>query len=504
MKRLAFFVLLIVVLVAAVATLPLLIRPEQQRAKIEEVLATLLHRPVVIGQCSFGYWPPTLRLGQIAVLNDQKEPFLQIETLSAPLSFSGLLRLKILPEEAEIKGWSAVINRKPNGQWDDRDWWPRDASLPGAKMSTLRRVNWKQGEIHWVDSYASAPQELVLSLVEGSWNPRPETLEVRGAFTGPLSGVSLAFAANGQFFANPQWTGDLEVADQAHALTARLTRTPQGFELKSQASTWRLSRASTVLQFLARLPISPSLDTALSLDLWQLSIKESGSGMAFEHSAQISGGQSELKGTLTPETAGPRLRLEGAVSAVPVEALLLVTGENLSLSGKLTGITQDFGMVFSSRTSSTIEGRGSLELQEGRYEFPASSLKRLAKAKSMPYLKKKYLDSSTGIPFSKLSVRWQAKNGIVTAQEGLLVMSSVRASGFGRVDLERKGIDVYTRIDFREKDAPLKALIPTKYQSQPAFGRLQGGWKEWSLRAIPASKLPAAARLQFLRASTQK
>jgi hypothetical protein len=68
----------------------------------------------------------------------------------------------------------------------------------------------------------------------------------------------------------------------------------------------------------------------------------------------------------------------------------------------------------------------------------------------------------------------------------------------------RNGVDAYARIDFREKDPKLKALIPAKYQSQPAFGRLQGDWKEWSLRAIPASKLPAAARLQFLKASSQK
>jgi len=82
-----------------------------------------------------------------------------------------------------------------------------------------------------------------------------------------------------------------------------------------------------------------------------------------------------------------------------------------------------------------------------------------------------------GLPFARLSARWQAKNGILTVQDGLLVTSSVRASGVGRVDLERKGIDVLTRIDFREQDAKLKALIPVKYQSQPAYGRFQGGWK---------------------------
>jgi len=264
----------------------------------------------------------------------------------------------------------------------------RDAGLASAQRWALRRLRWQRGEVHWTDSYAHAPQELVLSLVEGSWNPRPETLDVRGVFTGPLSGVSLALAAKGQFFGNLQWSGDLEMIDQTNALTAHLTSTAQGFELKSQASTWRLSLASAVFHFFARLPIMLPQNTPLALDKWQFSIKESGSQMSFEHTAQISGGMSELKGTLTPEAAGPRLRLDGAVSAVPAEALLLLTGENLSLSGKATGITKGFGMVFSSRTTSTIEGQGYLELQEGRYEFPASSLKRLAKAKSMPYLRR--------------------------------------------------------------------------------------------------------------------
>ncbi len=123
----------------------------------------------------------------------------------------------------------------------------------------------------------------------------------------------------------------------------------------------------------------------------------------------------------------------------------------------------------------------------------------------MAYLKKKFPDlEQNGIPVTKLSAHWQAKEGKVTISDGFFMSSDIKAGAVVSLDVPRQGIDGYVRLQLREKDPKLSRLIPTKYHAQSAFGRLQGTWQEWFLRAIPASKIPSAIQSKLSKASNQK
>ena len=74
-----------------------------------------------------------------------------------------------------------------------------------------------------------------------------------------------------------------------------------------------------------------------------------------------------------------------------------------------------------------------------------------------------------------LSAHWQAKDGMVTVDDGFLVgQRDMKAGWAGKLDAARKGMDGYVRVQIREKDPALAKMIPLKYHTQPAYGRLQG------------------------------
>jgi len=197
--------------------------------------------------------------------------------------------------------------------------------------------------------------------------------------------------------------------------------------------------------------------------------------------------------------------VDGAAKDIPVEAFLAATGQDLPLSGRVTFLAKDVQLTLSSGTAALQGGQGYWELKEGRYTIPAASLKRLARAKTMAYLKKKFPDlESTGLPVRRLSAHWQAKDGLVTADEGLLVSDDIKAAWAGKLDPARRGIDAMIRLEIHEKNPALLALVPNRYQSQPAFGRLQGTWQEWSLRSVRPEKIPSAVQSKLRKSINQK
>lgn len=501
MKRLLPFVVLILLVIGGLFSIPYLLRPEVQKARLAQSLSKTFRHPVVIGDLSISVLPPTLRLSKLAVTSADGQPFIYVENASAPLSLSGLFKLKAEPEQIELIGWKAVLTRKIDGGWDTREWWPVDQGLAGAKSWTLSRVHLQQGEIRWVDPWAAAPQEMVLSMVEGSWNPRPETLEARGTFSAPVSGINVTLGAKGQFFSQPQWSGDLEWSEQGNSFLAQISRGANGFSVKGQSSKWRLASLTPFFQAFARIPRGPQDAGSLVLEKWQLSAQETSGSIQVEHASLIGGGQSEAKLTLTPGAAGLAAHLEGAVSGVPVEALLAFSGTELGVTGKATGITKSFDVTFSSMTSSTVNGSGYLEIVDGRYRLPETSMKKVAKAKTTAYFHKKFPElDQVGVPLTKASAHWHVRSGQVTIDDGRVHVGSLKAGWVGSLDLPRQGFDGFLRMDFGEKDLKLKALLPAKYHAQPAYGRLQGEWKEWSLRAVPASKVPAPVQAKLRRA----
>lgn len=505
MKRLLPFVVLIILLLGAIASIPYLLRPDVQKARLTETLSKVFKHPVIVGDVAFGYFPPALQISRIAVTNNQGEAFIHIDKVSAPLNLSGLIRLQVEPDRIDLSGWKTLISRKMDGRWDARDWWPGDNGFSSAKSWKLSRVHWQQGEIRWIDPFAANSPEVVLSLVEGSWNPRPETLEAHGAFAAPFAGANLTFTAKGQFFSQPRWTGDLELTEQGNSALSQVSCSAEGCEVKVQSSRWRLASAAPLFQFLARIPRGAQDPGALALENLTFHAKASGGKAEFNQTSTISGGQSEVQGTLAHKPEGVGVHLDAAVSAVPAEALLVLMGIDLPVTGKVTGITKNLDVVLSSQTSSTLTGMGYAEVSEGHYKLPDASIKKLAKAKTTRYIQKKYPDlTSAGFPFVKASAHWQAKGGRLILDDAMFASATLKAGWVGSLDLAREGMDGFARIDFHEKDAKLKSLIPAKYLSTPAFGRLQGGWKEWYLRAVPSGKVPAAFQSKLRKAIAQK
>jgi hypothetical protein len=83
--------------------------------------------------------------------------------------------------------------------------------------------------------------------------------------------------------------------------------------------------------------------------------------------------------------------------------------------------------------------------------------------------------------------------------DGRLVSIDIKAGWVGKIDIAKEGLDGYLRLLIQEKDPKKKRLIPFKYQTEPANGRLQGTLQEWSLRSVPASKIPAAVQAKLRR-----
>ncbi len=418
------------------------------------------------------------------------------------MDWTALLHLQFAPQEIELSHWRLDIQRKADGGWDIEDWLPQASGLSGAKAWTLREVRWKEGEVHCLDRYAANPQELVLSSVGGHWDPRPETLDAQGTFATISAGTTLSFTAKGQFFSVPQWSGDLTLSDQGNTAAFRVTKTTSMTDVKGQATRWFLANAIALLKFYGRSSVtSINDDKSLAMDSWQMRLTDQQGRLTFDHSAGISGGLSEAKGSIEKGPQGPVLHAELAAKDVPASAIFNLAGVKVPLDGKVTLITKGFTAVLSSAAASTIAGEGSVELKDGTYVLPEPSVKRLAKAKTMGYIKQKFPDfAQKGIPVSKFTAQWKAKNGIASVDDGRLVSTDIKAGWVGKIDIAKEGLDGYLKLQLIEKDPKKRRLIPLKYLTQPAYGRLQGTWQEWSLRSVPASKIPAAVQTKLRRA----
>jgi hypothetical protein len=132
-------------------------------------------------------------------------------------------------------------------------------------------------------------------------------------------------------------------------------------------------------------------------------------------------------------------------------------------------------------------------------------MKKLSRAKTLPYIRKKFPDFEIkGLPVTRASFRWRAKENLVTVDDGSFAVGALKGSWSGKLDAARQGVDAFVRLDIREKDSALLALVPPRYQTQPLFGRWLGTWQEWSLRSVASGKIPAAVQSRLRKAANQK
>src|ERR1051326_895195 len=118
MKRLLPFILAILFVVGAFISVPLFLNPERHRPEITELMSHLLKKQVVIGPMSMGYFPPTLKLNQVAVMKQEGLPLLDIGLVSAPLDFASLYHFQFVPTSIQLMHWKLNLTRRADGSWD--------------------------------------------------------------------------------------------------------------------------------------------------------------------------------------------------------------------------------------------------------------------------------------------------------------------------------------------------------------------------------------------------
>jgi hypothetical protein len=430
-------------------------------------------------------------------MKDGGIPFLEIDTAYVPLNLGSLFHMEFVPVTLQFTHWKLMISRQGDGHWDIENWLSGLSS--GKGNQDAYPVAWTEGEIHWQDSYANPPQEMVLGALSGAWDPAKTTLNTRGDFTGLGSPAHLTFNGSMQ-------GGDIQLTDGGDSCAIHVDNKSGTLDMKGGSAQWPLGNALVFIKFYERAS-AKNVDAAKGLELhnWQFHATAAPSVVSFEHSAGISGGILEAKGTLEAGQAGLLARVDGAAKDVPAEAFWALIGEDLPLRGSVALLAKDVQLSFSSGTAAILAGGGYWELKDGHYVIPPASLNRLARAKTMPYIKKKFPDlAASGIPVQRLSAHWQVKDGLITINDGLLVSTDIKAGWAGKIDSARQGVDATIRLQIRERNPKLLALIPERYQSQPAFGRLQGTWQEWTLRAVRPARISSALQSKLRKAAAQK
>ena len=92
----------------------------------------------------------------------------------------------------------------------------------------------------------------MLGGIEGTWDPNQGSLNTSGAFTGIGSPATASVTAKGQFFASQEWAGDIQLMDQANALTLHVEHKTGAVDIKGGAPKWRFANALAFIKFYGR------------------------------------------------------------------------------------------------------------------------------------------------------------------------------------------------------------------------------------------------------------
>lgn len=499
MRRLAPFVVLLLFIAGLFMGVPLLFRPDKYRPQIAQALTDRLGHPVTIGQVQASYFPPRIKLRAVTVEGAQGQPLFQGDQVDVPLDVASLFRFRLKPEEVLVTRWTAIYRRQADGRWEGGDWVVGSAQKVSSSGWNLKRIALQEGEWQWQDSYSSASGRILAARgVAGEFDLRRQRMSLGGTLQ---TQSPVTFSFEGQGAPGSDWAAELTLSDQGREWKMQVKRQGVDWEAQGTAVEWPLSTALELVRFIARLPEDSIVRKGALLD-WRTHISKKGTTLAFRHGANLEGGSTVLAGSLAPQPDGLHLTAKGQVTGLPV-ALIENTEHPLLTGGKLRVELVEFDLHLSSPGWGGMRATVDMEVTEGRYRIPVASQKSLAKAKTMKYLDSKFPNWTTqGFPFKSMGAQLAIADGFATVSEGKLVAEDMKAALVGKVDLMRKGSDAYFRLQLAEKSKARIRLIPGKYlygsvgkeKIQPMFGRLQGTWSEWSLRAIPTRKIPQATQ----------
>jgi hypothetical protein len=501
MKRLIAIAAGLVLVIGLVVAPFILFRPESYRKPLIDKLSAAFHHPVLIGVLEGHYFPPHMTLRNVSVLKAGDARYVSVDEAQVFVGWSALFGAKPEANRVELSGAHVVISRLPNGSWDYSEWL---SGAPGASGAGGRpSLSIKKSDVRWVDAYAPAPAELQVTGLDGQWSFSANTLTLNGQLAGPVVPSAVSFQTKGPL-GTGDWTGDAKLTENGRTVGFHLLRQSGLWQVTAESPEWRLDQAVGLARFYFRFHAADSSVTGSSfLRNWKAQYTSIGSSATLTHSAGLDGGTTELKGQVTDGMVS-QVSFTAALQNVPVGSLKPILGSlGEGVDGKLTGVVSSFEAPMSSAAWSSAHGAFTLELANGSYRFPDSTLQTLKKVKTARYLRKKFPEfDDKGFPFSLLRVEGSIDHGGLTLHKAGLVSGDVRAAAVGRLEPVARSFDLWLQLQIHEILPSLRKELPERYvfgepgqeKIQPIFGHMQGVWSEWKLRAAPRSKVPGAAQ----------
>lgn len=497
MKRLVPFVVVGLILVALLVAPLALFRPERYRKTATDALASLFRHPVLIGGFEAGYFPPRLTLKNISVVKSADARYLSIDQASLNPGWAVLWGGAPKLDGLTAQGVHIVVTRSADGKWDAADWWP--TSTGGSKGVQAAEFHLRQSDIRWEDAFAATKNTLTFSNLSGDWIAAKNQGSLSGQLAGAAVTTNCTVQKKGMLLGDG--TGDITCTENGRQAVLRFVQQGAASQWDADSAEWRLDNLAALAGFAVRLKTAdPAANNATALlRTFKAHALIDQSSFTLHAEALLDGGKLELQ---TQRSSGtPRAWiLTAAVQNVPVASLKPILGAwSDGLDAKVTGVIPRLEVPISSQTLMQTHGSFTFELDNGSYRFPAASLKRLERVKTMHYLRKKFPElDDKGLPFGKARIQGDVERGGVTLTQAGLVMGRLRAGLSGRLEASNGVLDLWTVLQVQESLPHLLRELPDRYvigeegnqRVQPIYGRVQGPASEWSLRAVPRSRLP--------------
>src|SRR5262249_13324829 len=133
--------------------------------------------------------------------------------------------------------------------------------VPTAKASSsggwpIKTIILERGEAHAVDPYGPNANDFVVQVMQGGWEGARKYVSINGSFASLPVPVSFVFQCSGSLVDTPQWTGVLEVNDQARSGKIDIKVASGVMEATGHSDAWRFDTAYAFAQYYTRMPVS--------------------------------------------------------------------------------------------------------------------------------------------------------------------------------------------------------------------------------------------------------
>jgi len=478
----------------------MLLSSDRYKPQVEQALSNRFNHRITLQSLKIKILPPALEMeGLSAFQTGSPEEAFQAASVRARLAVPMLLKARIVPNEIVVNKGLLWVRRRANGSWSDIPFGKTSATASTMKDWPVERILIKDATINVVDPFGPGGQSFQARMLNGEVLPMKQSAALRGEWMGAATPLQLQLVLE-------SGVHTLTLTEANSPLTVRWTAGAAATSLTVESPVWRADNLWTFIRFIGRFSAAmpPAADPVLLRQL-RCEFSPAGSSTTVKLSGKLDQGDLEAQGSFAMHASLMRIQGALALKEVPAQVLPDVHGFGGTLTGALSGLA-NFELIVSTQIHRDVYGTGTAEIHRGQYRFPAETIAAVKKAKTLAYFRKKYPDfENQGFAFNKLRIGAQASGQQLKLQEAWVEAGDVRVRLAGTFDTARSGMDLWSRLDLREKNAALRKLIPGRYISgaagkdaiQPIFGRIQGKPAEWYIKSVPAAKVPAATKKQL-------